>query len=40
MPSLPTDFVARPELLAELDAGDAVGVTLVCAPPGYGKTVL
>ena len=39
-PPMPTDFVERAELLAELDAGDAAGVTLVCAPPGYGKTLL
>jgi LuxR family maltose regulon positive regulatory protein len=39
-PPMPTDFVERAELLAELDAGDAVGVTLVCAPLGYGKTLL
>ena len=37
---MPADFVERTELLAELDAGGGAGVTLVCAPPGYGKTLL
>ena len=41
MPLLPADFVERSELLAELDAAAAAGATtLVCAPPGYGKTLL
>ena len=40
MPLLPADFVERSELRAELDAAAAAGTTLVCAPPGYGKTLL
>ena len=40
MPLLPADFVERGELLAELDAAAAAGTTLVCAPPGYGKTLM
>jgi LuxR family transcriptional regulator, maltose regulon positive regulatory protein len=32
--------VPRPRLLARLDGGLATGVILVCAPAGYGKTVL
>ena len=40
MPLLPADFVERSELLAELAATAGVGTTLVCAPPGYGKTLL
>jgi LuxR family maltose regulon positive regulatory protein len=40
IPALPSDFVERPDLLAELDAGDSAELTLVCAPPGYGKTLL
>ena len=40
MPLLPADFVERGELLAELDAAAAAGTTLVCAPPGYGKTLV
>jgi len=40
MPLMPPGIVERPELLAELDAGDRGGVTLVCAPPGYGKSWL
>jgi LuxR family maltose regulon positive regulatory protein len=33
-------FVARPRLLARLEAGAAVPLTLVSAPPGFGKTTL
>src|SRR4051794_10424709 len=40
VPRLPREFVGRPELLAALDRGDDRALTLVCAPPGYGKTVL
>jgi LuxR family transcriptional regulator, maltose regulon positive regulatory protein len=40
VPHLPREFVPRPELLAALDRGDPHALTLVCAPPGYGKTVL
>jgi LuxR family transcriptional regulator, maltose regulon positive regulatory protein len=41
MPVLPADFVERSELRAELDAAAAAGTTtLVCAPPGYGKTLV
>ena len=40
MPQTPAGIVERIELHAELDAGDVGGVTLVCAPPGYGKTSL
>ena len=32
--------VPRPRLLARLDEGLARGLVLVCAPAGYGKTVL
>jgi len=32
--------VPRPRLLAQLDEGLARGLVLVCAPAGYGKTVL
>jgi LuxR family maltose regulon positive regulatory protein len=39
MPQLPPEFVVRSELLAELNAG-AGDVVLVCAPGGYGKTLL
>ncbi len=39
VPELPSRFVSRKRLLAALDAGHD-GVTLVCAPPGYGKTLL
>jgi len=37
---LPPEFVTRPALLAALDRGEDSSVTLVCAPPGYGKTLL
>ena len=40
VPSLPSGFVARAELCAGLDAGTAAEVALVCAPAGYGKTLL
>src|SRR4051794_15839870 len=40
VPSLPSWFVARAELCAGLDAGAGAEVTLVCAPAGYGKTML
>ena len=40
VPRLPPEFVVRSELRAELDAGAAADVALVCAPPGYGKTLL
>ncbi|MDQ0380968.1 LuxR C-terminal-related transcriptional regulator [Amycolatopsis thermophila] len=40
-PGLPADFVRRKELRERLaSAVDAAGVTLVCAPAGYGKTLL
>ena len=32
--------VLRPRLMARLDEGLARGLVLVCAPAGYGKTVL
>jgi LuxR family transcriptional regulator, maltose regulon positive regulatory protein len=40
VPGLPAEFVSRPALLAALDAGERSALTLVCAPPGYGKTLL
>jgi LuxR family maltose regulon positive regulatory protein len=40
VPGLPHDFVTRPALLAALDSGEDSALTLVCAPPGYGKTLL
>lgn len=39
-PSIPADLVPRPSLLATLDRGDDRALTLVCAPPGYGKSLL
>jgi len=39
-PQLPTEFVVREALRADLDAGGRADVALVCAPAGYGKTVL
>ena len=32
--------IQRPRLMARLDEGLARGLVLVCAPAGYGKTVL
>src|SRR3712207_4005131 len=40
VPDLPPEFVARPDLVTALDSGQGRALTLVCAPPGYGKTLL
>jgi LuxR family maltose regulon positive regulatory protein len=40
VPGVPAEFVTRAELRAELDAGAAADVALICAPAGYGKTLL
>jgi LuxR family maltose regulon positive regulatory protein len=40
MPGPRPALVPRPRLLARLDEGLARGLVLVCAPAGYGKTVL
>jgi LuxR family maltose regulon positive regulatory protein len=40
LPSSRPDLVARPRLLAHLDQQVKRGLVLVCAPAGYGKTVL
>ena len=40
LPGPRPDLVPRPRLLARLDEGLARGLVLVCAPAGYGKTVL
>src|SRR5688572_23476810 len=40
VPQLPPEFVVRSELCAELDGGVPADVVLVCAPAGYGKTLL
>jgi LuxR family maltose regulon positive regulatory protein len=40
LPGIPAEFVSRPALLAALDSGEDSALTLVCAPPGYGKTLL
>ncbi|MDN5751005.1 MAG: AAA family ATPase, partial [Pseudonocardia sp.] len=40
LPALPKEFLRRPDLLAALDRGDNCTLTLICAPPGYGKTLL
>ena len=40
MPGPRPGQVPRPRLLAQLDEGLARGLVLVCAPAGYGKTVL
>lgn len=39
-PELPHDVIARPRLLARLDEGKKVPLTLVSAPAGYGKSTL
>ena len=40
VPGLRPDLVPRPRLAQRLDDGLAQGLVLVCAPAGYGKTVL
>jgi LuxR family transcriptional regulator, maltose regulon positive regulatory protein len=40
VPPLPPEFVARTQLCADLDAGAAADVALICAPAGYGRTLL
>jgi LuxR family maltose regulon positive regulatory protein len=39
-PALPRDLVSRPSLRAVLDTGVGRALTLVCAPPGFGKSLL
>jgi ATP/maltotriose-dependent transcriptional regulator MalT len=39
-PRVPSRHVPRPRLLELLDSGREHSLTLVCAPPGYGKTAL
>ncbi|HEU5065682.1 MAG TPA: LuxR C-terminal-related transcriptional regulator [Gaiellaceae bacterium] len=40
VPRVPSRHVSRPRLLELLDSGREHSLTLVCAPPGYGKTAL
>jgi LuxR family maltose regulon positive regulatory protein len=40
MPQLPPGYVSRPRLLARLNRAADLPLTLVCAGPGTGKTVL
>src|SRR3569833_228813 len=40
VPDLPPEFLPRPALVSALDRGEDSALTLVCAPPGYGKTLL
>jgi LuxR family transcriptional regulator, maltose regulon positive regulatory protein len=40
VPGLGPDLVPRPRLMERLDEGLGRGLVLVCAPAGYGKTVL
>ena len=39
-PARPREFLPRPALSTALDRGEDSALTLVCAPPGYGKTLL
>ena len=39
-PAIPADLVPRPSLRRVLDRGDDRAVTLICAPPGFGKSLL
>src|SRR4051794_6962875 len=40
VPQLPREFVVRTRLRTHLEAADPADVGLVCAPAGYGKTLL
>ena len=40
VPQLPPELVVRAGLRADLDAASSADATLVCAPAGYGKTML
>jgi LuxR family transcriptional regulator, maltose regulon positive regulatory protein len=40
VPRPPSGFVPRPRLVDQLDGGLARGLTVVCAPAGFGKTAL
>jgi LuxR family maltose regulon positive regulatory protein len=40
VPQLPPEFVVRAGLRADLEAADPADVGLICAPAGYGKTLL
>ena len=40
VPQVPPEMVGRAGLRADLDTAGGADVTLVCAPPGYGKTML
>ncbi len=40
VPRLPHEFVTRADLCADLDVGVTADVALICAPAGYGKTLL
>ena len=40
VPQLPPELVGRAGLRADLDAAGSADVALVCAPAGYGKTML
>ena len=40
LPQSHADLVARERLFQELDSGFRLGLTVVTAPPGYGKTTL
>ena len=40
IPQLPPEFVLRAALRADLQAGSGAEAVLVCAPAGYGKTVV
>lgn len=40
IPPVPADMLARPRLTEKLRSGQALPLTLICAPAGYGKSVL
>jgi LuxR family maltose regulon positive regulatory protein len=40
VPALPSEFLVRPALHASLEVSSSAAVALVCAPAGFGKTLL
>jgi LuxR family maltose regulon positive regulatory protein len=40
VPSIHAHAIARPHLIAQLQAGLSGALTLISAPPGYGKTTV
>ena len=39
-PNLPSDLIVRPRLMQQFEQGRSKTVSLICAPAGYGKSIL